>query len=532
MIRYTPSSQLSLEGFTTPFSQQLSASNRWVVLAQKIPWDKLAVVYHRKMRADFGPPMLDARMVIGAVIIKHLLNIDDREVVQQISENMYLQYFVGLSGFQAEPPFDASLLVTIRKRLGKEAVEELNEIILREAGVLNAPASKDKKGTKQNGDQPDKEGEEQTTKTSNDDGESGAARASTGKPSGTMLIDATVAEQQVAYPTDLNLLNDGREHLERMILKGCAVTGMPAPRMYSEIARKRYLLVAKSKRKSRAALRKGIRQQLQYVKRDLGYIDAMVEMSELFRLSLDKRDWKLLMVIHELYRQQHWMYRHEEHSIADRIVNLYQPHVRPMPRGKDRVSTEFGSKQLVILKDGYAHVCRLEWDNFNDGVWLEQALEKYRDLYGCYPERVLGDRLFGNRENRRLMKEKGIRFVGKSLGRPSAGQKEKEKTLHKEMTARNPIEGKFGQGKNAYGLAKIRAKLKETAESWIMTIYLVMNLVKLAQSQATFFVTGLFVLLCSMLQSLRNFDSYGRRGINKRLMYLPLCYTVQIYRPK
>jgi len=91
-----------------------------------------------------------------------------------------------------------------------------------------------------------------------------------------MLIDATVAEQQVAYPTDLNLLNDGREHLEGMILKGCAVMGMPSPRMYSEIARKRYLSVAKSKRKSRAAVRRGIRQQLQYVKRDLGYIDSLV----------------------------------------------------------------------------------------------------------------------------------------------------------------------------------------------------------------------------------------------------------------
>src|SRR6185437_3609688 len=295
----------------------------------------------------------------------------------------------------------------------------------------------------------------------------------------------------------------GREHLERMILKGCGVMGMPAPRMYSEIARKRYLSVAKSKRKSRTAVRRGIRQQLQYVKRDLGYIDRLVEQSELFRLSLDKRDWKLLMVIHELYRQQRWMYKKQEHSIADRIVNLYQPHVRPMPRGKDRVSTEFGSKQLVILKDGYAHVCVLDWDNFNDGTYLEQALEKYRDLYGCYPERVLGDRLFGSRENRRLMKEKRILFVGKSLGRPSAAQREKERSLHKEMTARNPIEGKFGQGKNAYGLAKIRARLRETSESWVMAIYLVMNLVKLVQTRASSFIAALFALLYGTAQRLR-----------------------------
>jgi IS5 family transposase len=524
MIRYTPSSQLSLEGFTTPFSQQLSASNRWVVLARKIPWDKVAVVYYRKMRADFGPPMLDARMVIGTVIIKHLLCIDDREVVQQISENMYLQYFVGLSGFQAEPPFDASLLVTIRKRLGAEVMAELNELILREAGVLNDPASK---VTEKNNNKGDDQKNRAPKGVAASDRSGNTESASPAKRSGTLLIDATVAEQQIAYPTDLNLLNDSREHLERMILKGCAVMGMVAPRMYSEIARKRYLSVAKCKRKGRTLIRRGIRQQLQYVKRDLSYIDRFVEQSELFRLSLDKRDWKLLAVIHELYRQQRWMYQHQEHSIADRIVNLYQPHVRPMPRGKDRVSTEFGSKQLVILKDGYTHVCKLDWDNFNDGTYLEQALEKYQDLYGCYPERVLGDRLFGNRENRRLMKEKNIRFVGKSLGRPSASQKEEERSLHKEMTARNAIEGKFGQGKNAYGLGKIRARSKATAESWIMTIYLVMNLVKLVQSQASSFFAALFVLLRRSFQRIKHFIDILWK-VARHLMLLPLGNAVQM----
>ncbi|SFW81830.1 Transposase domain [Chitinophaga sancti] len=76
------------------------------------------------MRADFGAPTLSARMVIGAVIIKHILNIDDREVVAQITENIYLQYFVGLSSFQKEAPFDASLMVSIRKRLGIDLMSD------------------------------------------------------------------------------------------------------------------------------------------------------------------------------------------------------------------------------------------------------------------------------------------------------------------------------------------------------------------------------------------------------------------------
>ena len=130
MIRYTPQSQLTLEGFETPFLQHLDKDNRWVKLANSIPWDKLANIYYRKMNSDFGAPSLSARMVIGAVIIKHMLNIDDREVVAQIQENMYLQYLVGLSSFTTKEPFDPSLLVTICYRLGQEVMEEFNQLVL------------------------------------------------------------------------------------------------------------------------------------------------------------------------------------------------------------------------------------------------------------------------------------------------------------------------------------------------------------------------------------------------------------------
>ena len=90
LIRYTPQSQLSLEGFETPFQQHLDKTNRWVRLAQLIPWDQLAAEYYKHMDSGFGAPCISARVVIGAVIIKHMLNIDDREVVEQIRENLYL----------------------------------------------------------------------------------------------------------------------------------------------------------------------------------------------------------------------------------------------------------------------------------------------------------------------------------------------------------------------------------------------------------------------------------------------------------
>ena len=95
------------------------------------------------------------------------------------------------------------------------------------------------------------------------------------------------------------------------------------------------------------------------------------------------------------------------------------------------------------------------------------------------------------------MKEKAIRIVGKPLGRPpkeklNAYQKRK---LKKERNQRNLIEGKFGQGKNAYGLKYIKAKRSDTSESWIGAIFFVMNLVSLMK------IADIYAIFCAYLKN-------------------------------
>ena len=493
MIRYIPQSQLTLEGFQTPFSQHLDKDNRWVKLATCIPWDKLANIYYRKMISDFGAPSLSARMVIGAVIIKHMLNIDDREVVAQIQENMYLQYFVGLSSFTTSEPFDPSLMVSIRYRLGPDVMEAFNRLVLQEAGIIPTPpiaaaksTSSDNEKNTSTSSNVDQAGigdkEEQNIEPSNNMEDSGSTNDNdTVANSGALLLDATVAEQQIEYPTDVKLLNESREQLERMIKEICKTGKLRQPRMYKNKARQQYLTIAKKKKKTKKDIRKGLRRGLQYVSRDIKYINKLLQEHTTLKTALDKRDWKLLQVIHEVYRQQHEMHTEDKRTIEHRIVSLYQPHVRPMPRGKDRVQTEFGSKQLVMLKDGYTHVQTISWDNFNEGARLQESVETYKEIYGCYPEKVSADAIFGNKANRGYLKEKAIRFIGKQLGRPPKISSAEKRKQQKEMAGRNEIEGKFGQGKNAYGLQKIKARMKATSESWIMSIYFIMNLVKLSE---------------------------------------------------
>ena len=93
MINYTPSKQLTLEGFQHPFHKQLKSDNRWVRLAELVPWDELAEIYARNLDPGSGRLSVDIRMVIGALIIKHKLSLSDRDTLDMISENVYMQYF-------------------------------------------------------------------------------------------------------------------------------------------------------------------------------------------------------------------------------------------------------------------------------------------------------------------------------------------------------------------------------------------------------------------------------------------------------
>lgn len=88
---------------------------------------------------------------------------------------------------------------------------------------------------------------------------------------------------------------------------------------------------------------------------------------------------------------------------------------------------------------------------------------------------MFADKIYCNRVNRKRLKELRIDLVAKPLGRPSKAME----PSHIRPGDRNPIEGKFGQAKTAYGLNRIKARLSNTSLSWIATIIMVLNLVKL-----------------------------------------------------
>lgn len=480
MINYSPQNQIIIEEFKTPFQQKLNADNRWVKLSKIIPWDNLASVYYQSLSEKTGRPGIDARRVIGAIIIKHKLNLSDEETVQQILENAYLQYFLGYKSYEDRPVFSPTLFVEIRKRLGADKFDEMQSLIIKKA-----LEPENKKRTK-------KDKRKDKDDNSSDDSKSG-------KPEhkGKLLMDATVAEQQIKYPNDLELLNDSRVICEGIIDELYPMTNMKKkPRTYRLKARKEYLSLAKQKQKSKKKLRKAIRKQLNYLARDIRHIEIMLDLISGKQFPLPAKEQRKYWIINQIYNQQKEMYEEKKHSCSDRIVSISQPHVRPIVRGKTRNKTEFGSKIGASMIDGYAVVDTISWDAYNESSDLIKQVENYKKRFGFYPEAVIADNIYGTIKNREYLKSKSIRFSGKPLGRPKKQTEENKEEIRKEKQRRKkeyreriPIEGKFGQGKNGYRLNKIRAKLQNTSESWISSIFFVMNIVKMASKK----INSLFI---------------------------------------
>lgn len=486
MIRYTSQKQQKIEEFSTPFEQKISSDNRWVKLSKIIPWDKLASIYNKAMTPGKGRPCIDSRRIIGAIIIKHKLNLSDEETVQQILENAYLQYFLGYTSYEDKPIFSPTLFVEIRKRLGEERFNEMHDCIIDIA--LQTKPKKKKKINKGNNKNNEKDNDKNNNKPINKKpGESNSEEQEEPEKKGKLLMDATVAEQRIKYPNDLELLSDARRICETIIDKLYPLTGLTVkPRTYRKVAHKEFLKVAKQKSKKGKVLRKAIGKQLSYIARDFKHIDKMLDMMDLQYFPLSYCYQKQLWKVKEIFRQQKEMYDERKNRCDNRIVSISQPHVRPIVRGKTGKKTEFGSKIGTSMIDGYAIPEHISWDAYNESSDLIMHVENYLKRFGFYPEVVIADNIYGTKKNRDYMKAKGIRFSGKPLGRPKKMTEENKEEIKEERRQRKqeyreriPIEGKFGQGKNGYNLNIIKAKLQDTSESWINSIFFVMNLINM-----------------------------------------------------
>lgn len=421
-----------------PFGGKLDSENRWLKISALIPWEKLEIRYQSYFSTR-GRPSLDGRLILGILLLKHMTGFSDESIVELVNENPYMQAFCGLEHFTTIALLDTSSLSKIRKRLGKKYFAELEQEtyqVLIERKIIKA------KG---------------------------------------LLLDATVFPEQISYPTDTGLLNDARKWTVEQIKKvGSALA--KKVRHYGRKAQKEYLDFSKKKNRSRKLIQRTRKSLLQYLGRNIKQFQSLVSEAQRQGIKIEKRVKERFEVVHRLFSQQFRMYRERTNRVDERIVSLNRPWTRPIVRGKNGpANVEFGPKAAVSFVGGFAFLNHLSSENFAEAELVSEQIKQYESLFGQKPAYITADKIYGNRENRRLLKQEEIRDAFQPLGRKANQENPATRWRKQKQRERNQIEGSFGHAKNHFNLDKIRYYIPDGPEIWVRLGLLCMNLKTAAQ---------------------------------------------------
>ena len=416
-----------------PFGGKLNPENRWLKIAQLIPWEEIESKY-RGYFSEIGRPSLDCRLVIGILLLKHMTGFSDEDIIKLVNENPYMQAFCGLDNFATEPLMNSSSLSKIRKRLGEKYFAELEREtyeVLIERRIIKG------KG---------------------------------------MLLDATVFPEYVRYPTDTGLLNEAREWTVRQIKHLGNSLGKKV-RTYCRKAEKEYLNFSKKKSRSRKLIQKTRKSLLQYLRRNVKQMQFLLDEAVQQGVKIEKKVLDRFEVVRTVLEQQFEMYRQKTNRIDNRIVSLHRSWTRPIVRGKSGdKKVEFGPKATLSYVDGFVFLDHIASDNFAEAARVDAQIERYESLFGHKPPYVTADKIYGNRENRKLLKENEIRDAFEPLGRKARKKNPPDRWRKQKQRERNRIEGIFGHAKNHFDLDKIKYYIENGPEIWVRLGLIGMNL--------------------------------------------------------
>ena len=244
------------------------------------------------------------------------------------------------------------------------------------------------------------------------------------------------------------------------------------------------LTYRKQRKHSRNQTRKITRRLLDLLGKILKEIREIERGHENAENLLTVREKSDLEIITRMYRQQknHFRNNDSRESIPNRIVSLSKPHLRPIVRGKEVKSVEFGAKVNNILVDGISFIEKLSFNAFNEGTRLVHCLKMHKKLFGVEAKKVGGDTGYAGTENRDYCKANGIKTSFVKRGRPF-GEKKKERDLVRKELARvraTAMEGSFGTQKEHYDLRRVKARTKRTEILYIFFGIHTANVVQLA----------------------------------------------------
>ena len=366
-MKFKPSyKQLTIDAFRSSLDG-LDKSNRWVWLGDHLPWEVYEKQYGKKLNNQkAGASAKPARMVIAAMLIKHITRLSDVDTIEMIRENPYMQYFCGLGEFTDQTIFDPSLFVDLRKRISEDDINEMtNALFRREQEMKEAARKRKEEEARDRGEEPPAAPKE--------DEDAAAFTDSKGREhKGVLKIDATCADAEVRYPVDVDLVEDGCRVTDRFIRLICKATGIGAPKTNYFKAREAYKYLVKMKKKGGRLVRETMDVMLACLHKDILTLMDLTAGKYRCRLELLRKDQRrVLEATMKMYFQQEQMHRSGEHRCDDRIISIFQPHIRPIVRGKASAKVEFGAKIGVSIVEGYNYVDHHSWDAYNEGSDLQ-----------------------------------------------------------------------------------------------------------------------------------------------------------------
>ena len=280
--------------FRSRLDQIINMNHELVRLGRQIDWrligNKLGEVY----TDEPGQPPLPTRLMAGMAILKHMHDLSDEEVLLRWVENPYFQHFCGEEFFRHAPPFDRSSMTRWRQRMGAERLEVLLQESLAVAVKCEAIDVKDLSK---------------------------------------VIVDTTVQEKAITFPTDAKLMNRAREKLVKLAKQH----GLKLRQGYPKVGK---LALIKYQRYAHAKQFKRARRELRRLRTFLGRVMRDIERQVQRRPSVNHLFRRMLFLAGRVHAQ-------ERGQRGRKVYSLHAPEVECIGKGKAHKPYEFGVKVSV-----------------------------------------------------------------------------------------------------------------------------------------------------------------------------------------
>lgn len=279
-----------------------------------------------------------------------------------------------------------------------------------------------------------------------------------------VVVDATCYESELRYPTIQKLLWEAVDWLHRQHKKTCKALGIKMIRSKYLKWQRRYQGFSKMRRKTQKKRIPLTRALLRLLKKLIHFEQSL---REHYNITFSLAYYRRVATIKKIYTQQKIHFQTGA-KIKDRIVSISKDYVRPIVRGKEIKSVEFGAKVNKLQIDGISFIEHISFNAFNEGTRLQSTIYKAQSLTHRKTKILGADAIYATNKNRRYVTHHSIKTDFKRKGKLPKNYKDEKKLkalITKERATR--LEGSFGKEKEYYHLKKIKAKTKANETLWI-----------------------------------------------------------------